>query len=281
MKRTLSYYVVSEILPPFFLGLMAFTFILLTGRMLKLVELLVTRGVPLSQIGKLFVLILPTFLEMTVPMALLLGILVGLSGLSNDHEILALKASGISPFQILWPIAMVALFVSLLTLLITTLVRPAANLELKKELYNIAKSRVATGRPICGDDPTITELIDYEAFCGVAPSPASQEQGPEITAENLAEEVKSQPDLLIIDVREPHEWEIGHINGATLVPLGQLPQRVGDLDGRRKIVTYCHHGLRSMQALEILTAAGYDDVRSLRGGIDAWSTQIDSSVPRY
>lgn len=144
MKRTLSYYVVSEILPPFFLGLMAFTFILLTGRMLKLVELLVTRGVPLSQIGKLFVLILPTFLEMTVPMALLLGILVGLSGLSNDHEILALKASGISPFQVLWPIGMVALFVSLLTLLITTLVRPAANLELKKELYNIAKSRVAT-----------------------------------------------------------------------------------------------------------------------------------------
>ena len=144
MKRTLSYYVVSEILPPFFLGLMAFTFILLTARILKLVELLVTRGVALSQIGKLFVLILPTFLEMTVPMALLLGILVGLAGLSNDHEILALKASGISPFQILWPIAMVALFVSLLTLLITTLVRPAANLELKKELYNIAKSRVAT-----------------------------------------------------------------------------------------------------------------------------------------
>jgi len=123
---------------------MAFTFILLTARILKLVELLVTRGVPLFQIGKLFALILPTFLEMTVPMALLLGILVGLAGLSNDHEILALKASGISPFQILWPIAMVALFVSLLTLLITTLVRPAANLELKKELYNIAKSRVAT-----------------------------------------------------------------------------------------------------------------------------------------
>ena len=144
MKRTLSLYVVSEILPPFFLGLMAFTFILLTARILKLVELLVTRGVPLFQIGKLFALILPTFLEMTVPMALLLGILVGLSGLSNDKEILALKASGISPYQVFWPIGMVALFVSLLTLLTTTLVRPAANLELKKELYNIAKSRVAT-----------------------------------------------------------------------------------------------------------------------------------------
>ncbi len=144
MKRTLSLYVVSEILPPFFLGLMAFTFILLTARILKLVELLVTRGVPLFQIGKLFALILPTFLEMTVPMALLLGILVGLSGLSNDNEILALKASGISPYQVFWPIGMVALFVSLLTLLTTTLVRPAANLELKKELYNIARSRVAT-----------------------------------------------------------------------------------------------------------------------------------------
>lgn len=123
---------------------MAFTFILLTARILKLVELLVTRGVPLFQIGKLFALILPTFLEMTVPMALLLGILVGLSGLSNDKEILALKASGISPYQVFWPIGMVALFVSLLTLLTTTLVRPAANLELKKELYSIAKSHVAT-----------------------------------------------------------------------------------------------------------------------------------------
>lgn len=144
MKRTLSFYVVSEILPPFFFGLMAFTFILLTARILKLVDLLVTRGVSITQIGKLFALILPTFLEMTVPMALLLGILVGLAGLSNDHEILALKASGISPFQVLWPIGMVALFVSLLTLGITTSVRPAANLALKQELYNIAKSHVAT-----------------------------------------------------------------------------------------------------------------------------------------
>ena len=144
MKRTLSFYVIAEILPPFLLGLMAFTFILLTARILKLVELLVTRGVPITQIGKLFALILPTFLEMTVPMALLLGILVGLAGLANDHEILALKASGISPFQVLWPIGMVALFVSLLTLLITTSVRPAANLALKQELYNIAKSHVAT-----------------------------------------------------------------------------------------------------------------------------------------
>ena len=133
--------------------------------------------------------------------------------------------------------------------------------------------------PVCGDQPTVTELIDYEAFCGAEAAPMREET--EITAENLAEEIKNDPELLLIDVREPHEWEIGHIHGATLFPLSQLPHLVDDLDGRRKIVTYCHHGLRSMQALEILIAAGHDDVRSLRGGIDAWSTQIDSSVPRY
>ncbi len=124
---------------------MAFTFILLIARILRLVELVVTRGVPILQIGKLFALILPTFLEMTVPMALLLGIFLGLGRLSSDQEILALKTSGISPTQILVPIGIVALFISLITLLITTLVRPAANLALRKELYNIAKSRVATG----------------------------------------------------------------------------------------------------------------------------------------
>ena len=144
MKRTLTTYIVSEILPPFLLGLSAFTIILLVARILRLVELVVTRGVPLLQIGKLFALILPTFLEMTVPMALLLGVFLGLGRLSADHELLALKASGISPTQILLPIGTVALFISLVTLLLTTLVRPAANLSLKKELFNIAKNRVGT-----------------------------------------------------------------------------------------------------------------------------------------
>jgi len=137
-------YVVSEILPPFLIGLLAFTFVLLIARILKLVELVVTRGVSLLQIGKLLALIFPTFLEMTVPMAFLLGILFGLSRLSSDQEVLALKASGISPGQILLPIAIVALVISSITLLLTTWGRPAANLALKKELYNIAKSRIVT-----------------------------------------------------------------------------------------------------------------------------------------
>ena len=145
MKRTLSTYLASEVLPPFLFGLMAFTLILLIGRILKLVELVVSRGVPLLQIGKLLALILPTFLESTVPMALLLGIFLGLGRLSSDHELIALKASGISPVQILLPVGAIALLISAMTLLLTTQVGPAANAALRKQLYNIAKNRVTSG----------------------------------------------------------------------------------------------------------------------------------------
>jgi lipopolysaccharide export system permease protein len=144
MQKTLSRYLISEILPPFFVGLLAFTFILVIARILKLIELVVTRGVPLWQIGKLLSMILPTFFELTVPMAFLLAILLGLGRLSNDQEILAMKASGISPPQILWPIAAIAAVIALVTLSLTLFARPAANLALRKELYSIAKNRVGT-----------------------------------------------------------------------------------------------------------------------------------------
>jgi len=143
-RKTLCRYLVAEVIPPFFLGLLAFTFILLIGRILRLIELVVTRGVPLFQIGKLFALILPTFLEMTVPMAFLLAILLGLGRMSNDQELLAMKASGVSAPQILGPIALVGLVVALITLGLTMVARPAANFALKKELYNIARNRVGT-----------------------------------------------------------------------------------------------------------------------------------------
>ena len=143
-RKTLCRYLVAEVVPPFFLGLLAFTFILLVGRILRLIELVVTRGVPLFQIGKLFALILPTFLEMTVPMAFLLAILLGLGRMSNDQELLAMKASGVSAPQILGPIALVGLVVALITLGLTMVARPAANFALKRELYNIARSRVGT-----------------------------------------------------------------------------------------------------------------------------------------
>ncbi|HEY7713425.1 MAG TPA: LPS export ABC transporter permease LptF [Candidatus Binatia bacterium] len=143
-RKILFRYFVTEILPPFCIGLLAFTFILLIGRMLKLIELVLTRGVPMLQIGKLLSLILPTFLEMTVPMAFLLAILLGLGRMSNDQELLAMKASGVSPAQILWPTIVVALMMAAVTLALTLFVRPAANFALKKELYNIAKSRIGT-----------------------------------------------------------------------------------------------------------------------------------------
>ncbi len=133
--------------------------------------------------------------------------------------------------------------------------------------------------PVCGPHPTVTELIDYEAFCGIGAEPSYD--GAEITAQELQQEWERNSDLLVIDVREPHEYEITHIEGAVLIPLGELPDRLNELDGHREIVTHCHHGARSLKALEILKAAGFSKVRSLRGGIDAWAVNVDPSLPRY
>ena len=134
--------------------------------------------------------------------------------------------------------------------------------------------------PICGTNPSIHELIDYEAFCGIGAEPAYS--GPEITAEELQEELSHKPrDLVLIDVREPHEWDIAHIEGARLIPLGQLPERLSELDGHSEIVTHCHHGARSMKALEILKGAGFGKVRSLTGGIDAWAERVEPGLARY
>jgi adenylyltransferase/sulfurtransferase len=140
--------------------------------------------------------------------------------------------------------------------------------------------RTAPACPICGENPTIRELIDYEAFCGIGAAPAYQ--GPEVVVEQLKDELDQKGDeLVLIDVREPHEWEIAHIDGARLIPLGQLPDRLGELDGHAEIVTYCHKGSRSMKALEILRGAGFGKVRSLAGGVDAWASRVETGMARY
>jgi molybdopterin/thiamine biosynthesis adenylyltransferase/rhodanese-related sulfurtransferase/molybdopterin converting factor small subunit len=134
--------------------------------------------------------------------------------------------------------------------------------------------------PICGTKPTIHELIDYEAFCGIGAEP--DYSGLEISVEELRKERETKgDDLVLIDVREPHEWEIAHIDGARLIPLGQLPDRLGELDGHAEIVTQCHKGSRSMKALEILRGAGFGKVRNLAGGIDAWAQRIEPGMARY
>jgi sulfur-carrier protein adenylyltransferase/sulfurtransferase len=134
--------------------------------------------------------------------------------------------------------------------------------------------------PICGEDPTVHDLIDYEAFCGVGAEPSYA--GSEISAEELQQEMAQKGEaLILIDVREPHEYEIAHIQGSRLIPLGQLPERLSELDSHAEIVTHCHRGVRSIKALDVLKGAGFSRVRSLAGGIDAWADRIEVGMPRY
>jgi sulfur-carrier protein adenylyltransferase/sulfurtransferase len=135
--------------------------------------------------------------------------------------------------------------------------------------------------PVCGEHPSVTALVDYEAFCGMGEGGGGMAEGVEISARELQRERGSKPNLVLLDVRERREAEIAHIEGARLIPLRDLPSRLAELPSHAEIVTHCHHGQRSLQALEILRGAGFGNVRSLAGGIDAWSREIDPDVPRY
>ncbi len=134
---------------------------------------------------------------------------------------------------------------------------------------------------VCGDAPTITEPIDYETFCR-GRSEAVQSV-PEIDARALAARLASAEPPLLVDVREPWEAETASIPGARLIPLGELPDRLGELDGfrERPIVVHCRTGGRSRRACELLLAKGFGRVENLAGGIDGWSRDVDPSVPRY
>lgn len=132
--------------------------------------------------------------------------------------------------------------------------------------------------PVCGEHPTVRELIDYEAFCGLS---NQADSAMEITPQELAQGIRSRAELQLVDVREPFELEICRLDGAIHIPLGELPARLGELDARREIVTICHHGVRSLRAREILRGAGFSKVRSLRGGVDAWAAEIDPAMGRY
>ena len=135
--------------------------------------------------------------------------------------------------------------------------------------------------PVCGTHPTVKELIDYEAFCGAGDGGPEGADGVEITPKDLQRERSRKPNLLLVDVREPREAEIASIEGARLIPLRELPRRLSELPSHAEIVTHCHHGQRSLKAREILVGAGFHNVRSLAGGIDAWSREVDAEVPRY
>ncbi|HXQ92128.1 MAG TPA: molybdopterin-synthase adenylyltransferase MoeB [Nitrososphaerales archaeon] len=131
--------------------------------------------------------------------------------------------------------------------------------------------------PVCSQNPEITKLIDYEAFCGVQKEPDIAS----VLPKQLSEEIKLGKKVMLLDVREPHEWNIVHIEGSKLIPLGELPERVNELDSADEIVAYCHIGGRSARATDFLRGLGYKKVRNLEGGIEAWAVEVDPSLPRY
>ena len=138
--------------------------------------------------------------------------------------------------------------------------------------------------PVCGEHPTITELIDYQQFCGIpqaAAAEAAEAPIPTITVQELKSRLDAQEAFELIDVRENFEWEIARIPGAKLIPLGELPSRMSELDTADEIVLQCKSGIRSAKALKLLREAGFAKLSNLTGGIEAWADQIDSSVPKY
>jgi adenylyltransferase/sulfurtransferase len=137
---------------------------------------------------------------------------------------------------------------------------------------------------ICGKNPEITELIDYEDFCGVPAyghDAGSAGEDWDITAEDLAAKLKEGAEIRLIDVREPHEQEISNLEGSELIPLGQFASRLSELDSAEEIVLFCKSGTRSTRALEILVSAGFKKVKNLKHGINAWAIAIDPSLPLY
>jgi molybdopterin/thiamine biosynthesis adenylyltransferase/rhodanese-related sulfurtransferase len=136
--------------------------------------------------------------------------------------------------------------------------------------------------PLCGKNPTITELQDYEAFCGVVSDEAQRAAaGATITAGELKEMLDRGDDPYLVDVREPAEWEIVRIPGARLIPKGELPAHLAELPQDRPVVVYCKSGVRSAEALAVLHGAGFGSATHVQGGVTAWATQVDRTLPVY
>jgi adenylyltransferase/sulfurtransferase len=136
--------------------------------------------------------------------------------------------------------------------------------------------------PVCGENPTVTELIDYQEFCGIPQASAQEEQYGvrEITVKELKAKLDEGEDINVLDVREPHEYEVANI-GVRLIPLGELPQRLAELDSDESFAIHCKTGARSARAVKLMQDAGFQSVYNVKDGITAWSEEIDPSVPKY
>lgn len=154
-------------------------------------------------------------------------------------------------------------------------------LDLSFEFVKLRKNPTCK---VCGDNPEVTDLIDYQDFCGLPDS--GHETGAagadwDISAPELAQQIQAQKPLVLLDVREPHETQISNLPNTTLIPLGQLASRMPELDSAKEMVIFCKSGTRSVRALEILISAGFRRVKNLKGGINAWAKEIDPQMPVY
>jgi adenylyltransferase/sulfurtransferase len=150
--------------------------------------------------------------------------------------------------------------------------------------FDFVKLRKNPSCKVCGTNPEVTALIDYEAFCGVPGHDHEEGSAGEkwdITAVELAQRLKEGNHIKLIDVREPHELEISRLEKAELIPLGQLASRLSELDSADEIVLFCKSGTRSSRALELLASAGFRKMKNLKGGINAWAREIDPTLPVY
>src|SRR5580765_644399 len=145
------------------------------------------------------------------------------------------------------------------------------------------KLRRDTQCALCGENPTITKLIDYEMFCGITPEPETAAQNPDEVTVHDMKKALADPKLgiKVIDVREPDEYEIAHIDGVPLVPLSTLSQRFTELDPNQQYYIHCKSGIRSMKALTFLREQGFKYLKNVKGGITAWADEIDPNVPKY
>ena len=137
--------------------------------------------------------------------------------------------------------------------------------------------------PLCGENPTITKLIDYEQFCGITPESAETVANPDEVSVQEMKKALGDPNLgiKVIDVREPDEYQIAHVIGVPLIPLSVLDKRFTELDPNQQLYIHCKSGIRSMKALKFLHEQGFKYVKSVKGGISAWSEEVDPSVPKY
>ncbi len=134
--------------------------------------------------------------------------------------------------------------------------------------------------PVCGDNPTIEKLIDYDEFCGAVASPETASEIPEITPKDLKAKMEAGTELVLVDIREPYEHEICDIGGL-LIPMRGIGSRLGDLDRNAATVVYCRIGVRSAEVVRVMLDAGFTQVWNLRGGLHAWATEVDPSLPIY